>query len=164
MNERQCSKRPTTTRCLTRGLIVVIMFTFTEPVFELFCLLLHNFVFSNIAHIKFSGVSLGSMISFLVGLPSASLLDQYVIMMPFAFIIALFVASRSARCSVSLLYTIVQAFILLVLASLIIIMVTTHIINWQSLPVILSFILSSVYWLVSVSLTWSTLRILKIIH
>lgn len=145
-------------------LLIVVGFTFIEPLFETLCLFIHNFVFSHIAKLEFGAVSLGSIMSFIFKIPVFTMWDQYKSNLPLSFALGLLLAYGAYFYYRSLLFALLQSLIIILIVTLLIIIKTNGQIYWSQGFILITYILSCIYWIFSVSLTWLLLYLLKIIR
>lgn len=135
-----------------------------EPLFELGCLIIHNFVFYQIAGLEFSGVSIGSLLGFLLGFSKSQFYyGQYLLMLPIAasFAIALIILKIYKR-RIYLQNSLFAATYILIFVSFIITIYAYKILHISTETMLESYIYSALYWYICTSLSWVVLAILRL--
>lgn len=139
--------------------------SFIEPLFELGCLALHNFVFYHIAGLEFSGVSIGSLLGFLLGFSKSQFYyGQYLLMMPIAAFFAVFlIILKSYKKKIYLANSLFAATYILILITIIIFTYAYKILHISNINMLESYIFSALYWYICTSLSWVVLVLLRLL-
>lgn len=150
---------------LQNFVIIFLIITLIEPLFELGFLFIHNLIFKNIAGIEFSGVSIGSLLGFLLGFSKSQFYyGQYLLMIPIAMIFAIMlIFLQLCRKTISLKYSLIAASYVLILLSIFVVTYAYKILHITTSEMLVSYIMSALYWYSSTSLTWVVLTILRLV-
>lgn len=150
---------------LQNFVIIFLITTLIEPLFELCFLVIHNLIFKNIAGIEFSGVSIGSLLGFLLGFSKSQFYyGQYLLMIPVAMFFAIMlIFLQLCKKRISLKYSLIAATYVLSLLSMFIVTYAYKILHISASAMLMTYTMSALYWYSSTSLTWVVLTILRLV-